>query len=100
MRFQVALSNEALRQLRGFRASDRRLVLDAIQRSLRGEPVTISRNRKPLRGPERSPAWEYRVGEFRIFYDVDVGRAAVTVVAVARKGRRTTAEVLDETDNR
>jgi len=38
--------------------------------------------------------WELRVGEYRVFYDVDSDRSVVIVQAVRRKGRRTTGETL------
>jgi mRNA-degrading endonuclease RelE of RelBE toxin-antitoxin system len=38
--------------------------------------------------------WQLRVGDFRVFYDVDVEQKAVIVRAVRRKGTRTTEEIL------
>jgi mRNA-degrading endonuclease RelE of RelBE toxin-antitoxin system len=39
------------------------------------------------------PVWELKVGEYRVFYDVDEGRALVIVQAVRRKGRKRTGEI-------
>ena len=41
--------------------------------------------------------WELRVGEYRVFYDVDEDQQAVYVWAVRRKGQdQTTEEVIHE----
>ncbi len=45
------------------------------------------------------PLWELRLGEFRVFYEVDDSDNAVYIHAVRRKPpHATTAEVLDEAD--
>lgn len=86
--------------LRDLSARDRRTVLDAIERMLSSDADVLTRNRKvlvalkpPWSGLE--PVWELRVGEFRVFYDVDVEEARVYVRAVRRKPPgRTTEEIL------
>ncbi len=40
------------------------------------------------------PVWQLRVGDFRVFYDVDTRSRRVVVRAVRRKGRKTTEEIL------
>jgi mRNA-degrading endonuclease RelE of RelBE toxin-antitoxin system len=57
---------------------------------LRDEPNVVTRRRKILDrvapGFEHiPPLWELRVGEFRIFYDVDLSAGKVYVRAVRRK---------------
>ena len=39
------------------------------------------------------PVWELRVGDLRVFYDVDTRAMQVIVRAVRRKGRSTTREI-------
>jgi len=63
-----------------------------------GDGGSPSRNRKELAGvippwDQSRPVWELRVGDYRVFYDVDVERAVVIVQAVCRKGRKTTKEI-------
>ena len=58
-----------------------------------------SRNRKELIGlvspwEQVRPIWELRVGEHRVFYDVDTADREVIVRAIRRKGRKTTEEIL------
>ena len=40
------------------------------------------------------PVWQLRVGDLRVFYDVDAERREVVVRAVRRKGGRNTKEIL------
>ena len=86
--------------LRGLRPRDRAIVVEAIEVQLSSEPESPARNRKvlvALRPPWSGldPVWELRVGEFRVFYDVDGEEGRVYVRAVRRKPpHRTTEEIL------
>lgn len=78
----------------------RNRIVDAIEEQLAHQPDVPSRNRKLLRRAlpgwqEPSEVWELRVGEFRVFYDVDSEQEMVWVRAVRRKPpHRTTEEIL------
>lgn len=48
------------------------------------EPMTMTKNRKPLR-PNPIAAWAIRIGDYRVFYDVDPAASLVTVRAVGYK---------------
>src|SRR5438477_1751120 len=78
--FQVAFTESALADLRFFRKADRNVILDSVEQQLANQPLTPTRNRKPLRANDLS-AWEMRVGEYRVFYDVDEPGRAVTIKA-------------------
>ena len=68
-------------------ARQRETVLDAVERQLANEPLTETRNRKPLR-PNPVAPWELRVGTLRVFYDVSEGPPpTVRVLAVGVKDR-------------
>ena len=99
MPFRIEFTELAESDLRELRAYERAIALDALRRGLREDANSVARNRKPLRStiPGRASFWEYRVGDLRIFYDVDA--ETVTVLGIRRKGRKTTAEVIDETDD-
>ncbi len=61
--------------------------------------MTPSRYRKELVGlvppwDQVRPVWELRVGDYRVFYDVDAADRTVLVRAIRHKGRRTTGEIL------
>ena len=84
MAYVIEISEDAERHLANLSARDRRLVLDAIEVQLSHEPTVPTKHRKLLR-PNPVAAWELRVGEFRIFYNVQQEHILVIVVAVGRK---------------
>ena len=70
MRYSIALSPEAIQDLRRLKASHRSAVKQAMETHLRHEPMKESKSRiKRLRGIQH-PGYRLRVGEVRVFYDV------------------------------
>ena len=65
------------------------IVLGAVRMQLSHEPMRPTRNRKLLRPNSLAP-WELRVGELRVFYEVDAGDAGVVnVLAIGiKRGNR------------
>lgn len=60
-------------------------------------PMVATRNRKRLMGllppwEHLEPVWQLRVGDFRVFYDVDEAAAVVTIRAIRHKPPHTTTE--------
>ncbi len=97
MRYEIQFTAAAHADLDTLRPFDRAAIFDAIEASLRFEPTTRARNRRPVE-PVGQPAelgitWELVVGAFRVFYDVEP-YAAVIVIRIVRKGRRTTDDIL------
>lgn len=82
--YQVELSPSAAEDLKSLKRFEQRFVLDSLEQHLAFEPTTPTRNRKSLRQNEISE-WELRLGDFRVFYDVDESRLAVRVKAVGWK---------------
>jgi len=86
--------------LASIRAYDRSLILDNIDGQLLHEPNQQTRNKKPLFGLVPPwlvimPVWELRIGDFRVFYDIDVEGLVVTVQAIRLKPPdRTTEDIL------
>jgi mRNA-degrading endonuclease RelE of RelBE toxin-antitoxin system len=103
--FDIEIADLAADELREIRVFDRRRILDGIHSQLQNQPTLVTRNRKRLDGVAPSfehvpPIWELRVGEFRIFYDVDESRTIVAIRAVRRKQvGQTTEDVIRENDN-
>jgi mRNA-degrading endonuclease RelE of RelBE toxin-antitoxin system len=58
--------------------------VDAIAVQLAGRPDQPTRNRKKLEENTLAP-WELRVGNFRVFYDVNRDEGRVVIVAVGQK---------------
>jgi mRNA-degrading endonuclease RelE of RelBE toxin-antitoxin system len=97
--FSIVYVEEAEEDLQALRAYDSRRILDEVDAQLAVEPTTPSSRRKPLEGlippwDAVPPIWQLRVGEFRVFYDVDEERQEVVVRAVRRKGTKGTEEIL------
>ena len=80
MRRDIVLAPEAARQIRALRAHLRGEVVNAIERHLRHDAEKVSRSRvKRLRGLAR-PQYRLRVGQVRVFYDVQEDRVEILAV--------------------
>ena len=98
--YQIAYVESIADDLKGLQAGQRRQILNRIEQQLIHEPTRQTRNRKPLAGlvppwEYVEPVWELRIGEYRVFYDVDEAAAVVIVRAVRHKPpHKTTEEIL------
>ena len=88
--------NDDLANLRRF---DRSQLLDRIEEQLTHQPAIPTRNKKEL--PGLTPPWDHeppvrelRVGEYRVFYDVDESERRVRVRAVRKKPPHATTEAI------
>jgi mRNA-degrading endonuclease RelE of RelBE toxin-antitoxin system len=86
--------------LADLRSFDRTRILDRIEEQLKHQPDQPTRNRKEL--PTLTPPWEHvppvwelRIGEHRVFYDIDEKDRTVTIRAIRHKPpNKTTEEIL------
>ena len=70
MPYKVDFDPQAAGDLKRFRAFDRSAIVESIDRVLTTAPTRVGKSRiKRLRGTD-SPQFRLRVGEFRVFYDV------------------------------
>ena len=82
------------------KAGERAEVARAILAELSHEPTKATKRRKLLEGlappfEAKPPIWQLRVGEMRVFYDVDEDEKKVFVRAIRRKPpHKTTEEIL------
>jgi len=60
--FNIAWTESALDDLRFFEKREQRIIADGIDEQLVHEPLTRTRNRKPLR-PNSLAKWEVRLGD-------------------------------------
>jgi len=86
MRFDIEYSPDAVSQLQQLRRFDQVAVADAVEKALKHEPSAPSRHRKRMRSKIIS-TWELRIGDFRVYYDVDDQRRLVEVRAIGIKVR-------------
>jgi len=74
------------------------IVLDGVERQLKHQPLLETRNRKPMR-PNPVAPWEMRLGNLRVYYEVEQERELVVrILAVGIKERarvRIGKEVID-----
>ena len=94
----IVVEELALDDLDELRTYDRRLLEDAMEERLAHDPLVRTRNRKPLESfvpawEHVQPIWELRVGDFRVFYDVEESAETVHVRRILRKGTKSTGEM-------
>jgi mRNA-degrading endonuclease RelE of RelBE toxin-antitoxin system len=98
--FQIEYSASVSDDLADLNARDRKTVLDRIDEQLSHEPTRKTRNKKVIAGlvppwDHEPPIWQLRVGEYRVFYDVDEQGERVFVRAIRHKPpHKTTEEIL------
>lgn len=98
MTYHIEYSPDAEEHLRALTARQQRMVLDTVDRQLVRQPTVETRNRKPMR-PNPVAPWELRIGNFRVYYDVEEAPGSMVLIrAVGIKERsrvRIGKEVID-----
>lgn len=88
MPFRIEFSPDAEEHLRVLTKRQQTTVLDEIESKLTHQPEKETKNRKPMR-PNPAAPWELRVGDLRVYYDVEYEpEPVVKIRAVGRKARR------------
>ncbi|MCA1991455.1 MAG: type II toxin-antitoxin system RelE/ParE family toxin [Coleofasciculus sp. S288] len=82
--YEIEYTSRAVEDLRCFKRHEQQEIVDGINVQLRYEPTVETRNRKPMR-PYSLAAWELRLGEFRVLYNVD---EEVLIVEIQRIGKK------------
>ena len=80
MQYRIIYSRDCEGHLRALPARDRVIVLTAVEEQLTREPTVETRHRKLMRPNPLAP-WELRVGELRVFYDVEESPEPVVNIA-------------------
>lgn len=91
MAYNILVHELAAEEMESLRTFDRRRVITEIREQLTEEPTVPTRRRKCLVNlspafEHELPVWELRVGDFRVFYDVNGDEQCVHIRAVRRKG--------------
>lgn len=92
--FEVLYQPEAVAELEELRAFDRVRILGAVERQLMREPQRLGGQKKRIGLGDGDFVYQLRIGDFRLFYDIDERKRLVIVRHVRRKGRKTTGEIL------
>ncbi len=82
--YEIEYTQGAIDDLRYFRKHEQRIIVEAIDSSLRYEPTVETRQRKHMR-PNPLGEWELRIGEFRVLYDV---AEKIKIVEIERIGQK------------
>ena len=98
--YEIDYAEGVADDLANLRAYERARILDSVEKQLKHEPTRQTRNKKTLVG--LVPPWEHvepvgelRIGEYRVFYDVDEGTSTVTIRLIRHKPpHKTTEEIL------
>ena len=77
--YRIEYSPDSEEHIRALSARDRAIVLDTVDEQLTHEPTVETRNRKPMRPNPLAP-WELRVGDLRVYYDVEEAEKPVVHV--------------------
>jgi mRNA-degrading endonuclease RelE of RelBE toxin-antitoxin system len=83
--------------LQAIKPFHRRPIVEAIDEQLAHEPTVETTNRKLLAGlhadfEHDEPVWELRVGQYRVYYDVNSDSMTVVIRAVREKPPHVTTE--------
>ena len=90
----IKFATEAYTELKKIRAHDRAIIVDALERHLVGPDLQLGRRIKLLRLADGQAIYRLRVGDYRVFFDLDAVARMVMVRAIREKGRRTTEDIL------
>lgn len=86
---------EAVRELNAISMFHRRMISSVVRKVLTEQPTVERRSRvKRMRG-EFYPPYRLRVGDFRVYYDVDQRRSEVLILHVWEKGRQSTPHAVE-----
>jgi len=86
MDFKIQYSTEAAHDIRGMRAYDRSIILESIAKHLPMNPATPSGSRIKRMSQPYWSQFRLRVGQFRVYYDVNDAERIVNILRVLYKG--------------
>ena len=98
--YEIRFSEGVEEDLKKIKAFDLRKIFDEVEVQLQNDPLETTKNKKTLENlipPFEAvpPIRELRVGEYRVFFDVNEEEQIVYVRAVRRKPpHKTTEEIL------
>jgi mRNA-degrading endonuclease RelE of RelBE toxin-antitoxin system len=68
--YRIEYSPDAEGHLRALTVRQQAIVLNTVDKQLIDQPTVETRNRKPMR-PNPVAPWELRIGNLRVYYDVE-----------------------------
>jgi mRNA-degrading endonuclease RelE of RelBE toxin-antitoxin system len=95
--FRIEYSPDSAEHLQALTARQQAIILDTVDRQLAHQPNIETKNRKPMR-PNPVAPWELRIGNLRVYYDLDEAEQVAYIRAIGVKQRnrvRIGKEVID-----
>ncbi len=89
MAYLVEIVDSAVRDFNTLDAKSRAEVSDAIDLHLTHEPTKVSKSRIKRLRETKHPQYRLRVGEFRVFYDVNQSDQTVLILTIVGKSNAT-----------
>ena len=84
-KFEIILKQSAVKDMDGLRKYDAVTIADRIEKHLVHKPDKISKSRiKKLKGI-KDPDYRLRVGEYRVFYNINKAEGRVVILRVMHK---------------
>jgi mRNA-degrading endonuclease RelE of RelBE toxin-antitoxin system len=83
--YTVVFAAPAARQLRALRAAERAGIIDQCRRLLSTHPTLTSRARIKRLAGDVVPPYRLRVGDYRVFYDIEEEAKRVLIYGVVTK---------------
>ena len=82
--FDIKFTQHAIEDLQAFPKSEQQWIVTTLESALTSDATLESEHRRRLH-PNGPAEWEIRLGQIRVFYDVDVPTATVKIEAVGKK---------------
>lgn len=82
--FDIKFTRRAVDDLKAFPESEQRWILAALENELGAAAAVETDDRQRWR-PEQPVEWAVRLGNVRIYYDVDMGTRIVKIEAVGKE---------------
>lgn len=98
--YEILYAPEVEKDIGRLSAFRQKEILDRIEKQLSHLPTFSTRNKKLIKGikppwTEKDGFWQLRIGEYRIFYDVNEENMQVVIRAIRHKPpHKTTEEVI------
>ena len=82
--FDIKFIQHAIEDLQAFAKSEQKWIVSTLESQLVMDAAEETADRKRLH-PNGPAEWEIRLGQVRVFYDVDIENGTVKIAAVGKK---------------
>jgi mRNA-degrading endonuclease RelE of RelBE toxin-antitoxin system len=84
--FEIRYSQAALEHLKLLLKREQVTITDTVDRQLTESADVETRNRKRMRANPLA-SWELKIGNFRVYYDIEEAELTVVIIAIGIKDR-------------